>query len=762
MRSKSFWRLSKKIAFSACWGKMKISCCYIKMCVVGAVSLLMVSCTVSKTTVRQSPDSVDQEIVVAQTNCRFPGDRVNTPLFPITARLYESDGPHNRGGYLFWGFYVAYIPTLIDVALAPVDMVRFYFGRKCDINESTREKELFPIVKSVDQAIIASGSRLSVFGKNLNRNPIGLFGAIKIVPERIAADKLVFVVPQTSDRIVDFSVKTDKGTSKSTSVTVVPSKPPLLTVVGQDFKSSTGDSVLYAGKLGQIVFNVSNAKGAGKAFGLKLVPAINDSQKPDLEYPGSVDIGDLGAGESRQVAVPLNAGLGLSTGELTFNMKVTESNDFAPDPFEIKIRTKKLEPPDMQLAKLEVDDNFYPDRAEKFSVGNGNSIVEPGESVEVSATLLNKGTGITKDTKVKVVSDSPDITFLSPTEFLAGDIQPGNWQDLKVAFSVRKGYRGADDLPIKLVLSDDRVRFNKELPLSIKLKRSYPKTELVDIQGRETPQKIVVMPSFGDELLNIPAAKADNPDAVAVVIGVQNYKNKDVPSVEYALNDAQLFKDYLQQALGYREGNIIYLENATKADLEKVFGTSEHHAGQLFDYVKKDKSDVFVYYTGHGVPDSETKQPYLVPADADPNYIQLGGYPLNVLYDNLSRLPARRISVVLDACFSGQSDKGMIIRKASPLMIAPVLPGSGNIDLFSSSKGDEISSWYPEKRHSLFTYFFLKGLQGDADKNKDGSITTAELDEYIAENVPYVARRLYGRKQTPAFTGQESNVVARY
>ena len=95
-------------------------------------------------------------------------------------------------------------------------------------------------------------------------------------------------------------------------------------------------------------------------------------------------------------------------------------------------------------------------------------------------------------------------------------------------------------------------------------------------------------------------------------------------------------------------------------------------------------------------------------------------------------------------------------------MIAPVLPGSGNIDLFSSSKADEISSWYPEKRHSLFTYFFLKGLQGDADKNKDGSITTAELDEYIAENVPYVARRLYGRKQTPAFTGQESNVVARY
>lgn len=746
------------------------------------------SCTINRTSVRQS-DSIDEEIVVKRdckwaadwnisdgkdTACRnvFYTKTTETPLFPLTVSyinksfacnmLYDPDAPASTIALVPLTILNAAFHVAFDVVTSPYIIPQFYFGRECRETSQNRFKEYFPILSSISVGKAVAGSEVTLVGNNFDRNPKVYFGSESAVIEKLSKNQIVAVVPQPKNNNVNVFVKTDKGESRAISLTVIPSKPPLLVVAGQDFNSGTGDRVLYAGKSGEIAFRTSNAKGAGKAFGLKLIPVIVNSQNPDLEYPKSVDIGDLDGGESRQVTLPLKAGLDLGTGELTFSMKVIESNDFAPDPFEVKIRTKKLEPPNMQLAKIEVDDKFYPDRAEKLSVGNGNNIVEPGESVEVSATLLNKGTGITKDTKVKVVSDSPDITFLSPKEFIAGDVQPGNWQDLKVAFSVRKGYKGADDLPIKLVLSDDRVRFNKELPLNIKLKRSYPKTELVDIKGRETPQKLVVMPSFGDELLNIPAAKADNPDAVAVVIGVQNYKNKDVPSVEYALNDAQLFKDYLQQALGYREGNIIYLENATKADLEKVFGTSEHHAGQLFDYVKKDKSDVFVYYTGHGVPDSETKQPYLVPADADPNYIQLGGYPLNVLYDNLSRLPARRISVVLDACFSGQSDKGMIIRKASPLMIAPVLPGSGNIDLFSSSKAEEISSWYPEKRHSLFTYFFLKGLQGDADKNKDGSITTAELDEYIAENVPYIARRLYGRKQTPAFTGQESNVVARY
>ena len=120
------------------------------------------------------------------------------------------------------------------------------------------------------------------------------------------------------------------------------------------------------------------------------------------------------------------------------------------------------------------------------------------------------------------------------------------------------------------------------------------------------------------------------------------------------------------------------------------------------------------------------------------------------------------MNVVIDACFSGMSNKGMIITKASPLMIETIQPNSGKIKVFASSNQDEVSSWYPEKRHSLFTYFFLKGLQGTADKNKDKRITYGELYEYVSENVPYYARRLYGRKQTPSFNGSAKEIISRY
>jgi len=83
--------------------------------------------------------------------------------------------------------------------------------------------------------------------------------------------------------------------------------------------------------------------------------------------------------------------------------------------------------------------------------------------------------------------------------------------------------------------------------------------------------------------------------------------------------------------------------------------------------------------------------------------------------------------------------------------------------VFTSSSGDEISSWYPEMGHGLFTYFFLKALRGEADMDGDRRITAGELSAYVAdrsEGVPYWARRLYqGRQQTPGFFGDGERVM---
>ena len=104
-------------------------------------------------------------------------------------------------------------------------------------------------------------------------------------------------------------------------------------------------------------------------------------------------------------------------------------------------------------------------------------------------------------------------------------------------------------------------------------------------------------PVFVDVDKNIPRFPNQNSDAIAVVIGNSDYTNADVPDVEFALNDARTLKKYLLDVLGYREGNIIYIENANKSDLGLCFGTADVYQGKLYNYVKPNLSDVFFYYS---------------------------------------------------------------------------------------------------------------------------------------------------------------------
>jgi uncharacterized caspase-like protein len=176
--------------------------------------------------------------------------------------------------------------------------------------------------------------------------------------------------------------------------------------------------------------------------------------------------------------------------------------------------------------------------------------------------------------------------------------------------------------------------------------------------------------------------------------------------------------------------------------------------------VKPNVSNVFVYYVGHGAPDLNNQEAYFVPVDANPQYLSTNGYKLQTFYTNLGKLQAKRLTVVLDACFSGNSDQGLLFSGISPAVIK-VKQGNQlpNGIVITSAGTDQVSAWYPEKKHSLFTYFFMKALQGEADSNKDKAITVAELSDYLRENVPYMARRLKGIEQQPVVAGNGNDVI---
>ncbi|MDD2774156.1 MAG: caspase family protein [Elusimicrobiales bacterium] len=257
----------------------------------------------------------------------------------------------------------------------------------------------------------------------------------------------------------------------------------------------------------------------------------------------------------------------------------------------------------------------------------------------------------------------------------------------------------------------------------------------------------------------IPAGKP-NPDAIGVIMAPSAYVNKDIPAVKYALADARLMRDYFVKAFGIPEGNIIYAENPTLAQFNRIFGTRDNSQGQVSNYVKSGKSDVFVYYAGHGAPDTNDGKAYFIPVDGSPDYVKTDGYPLDVLYKNLAKLPARTVNVFIDACFSGGSPAGTLLKSASPLALRPKQDVLANINVFTSSSGSQISSWYDGKGHSLFTYYLLGQISAKAAQG--GKLDFDALTQAVAEDVTYVARRDFGRDQVPQFHGKKDAVLLQY
>ena len=262
---------------------------------------------------------------------------------------------------------------------------------------------------------------------------------------------------------------------------------------------------------------------------------------------------------------------------------------------------------------------------------------------------------------------------------------------------------------------------------------------------------------------NIPNGRSKKPNAFAVVIGNSNYHK--IKSVDFAINDALMIKKYLIKTLGYMEGNIFLLKDATKGDFELFFGTKDNPEGKLYNTIKPGISDVFIYYSGHGAPSLKNQKGYFVPIECDPNYVELQGYPLNQFYENLSALPSKSISIIVDACFSGtdvyNNISPIVIKIDNPLIEIP------NSVIMTSAKSGEVSTWLDQKSHSMFTYFFLEAIHNkNADANGDKKLSWKEIYKYVnnnSEGVPYWSRRIYGTEQNPTIYGQnQDRVLIRY
>jgi hypothetical protein len=140
--------------------------------------------------------------------------------------------------------------------------------------------------------------------------------------------------------------------------------------------------------------------------------------------------------------------------------------------------------------------------------------------------------------------------------------------------------------------------------------------------------------------------------------------------------------------------------------------------------------------------------------------------PANFVNRCMGRSRSRRIVLLLDCCYAGAFERGMVARAgSSAVAIEEQLGGRGRAVITASSameyafEGGDLQD-VSDASPSVFTSALVEGLRtGDADRDQDGAVALDELYEYVYEKV-----RTETPNQTPGkwvFGVQGDLVIAR-
>lgn len=224
-----------------------------------------------------------------------------------------------------------------------------------------------------------------------------------------------------------------------------------------------------------------------------------------------------------------------------------------------------------------------------------------------------------------------------------------------------------------------------------------------------------------------------------IIISNENYKYEE--SVPFARNDGEVFRIYCQKTLGIPESNIRFVADATLNEMNYQFSWLED-ALKAYDGTAR----AIIYYTGHGMPDENSKEAYLLPVDGFSKSPATSALSTKVLYDKLGKMNSKSIMIFLDACFSGAKRDGKMLASSRGVAIKPNSnPVGSNTVVFSAAQGNETAYPYKSMKHGMFTYYLLDKLQ-----QTGGAVTMGDLSDYVTTQVKRKSVVENGKSQTPS------------
>jgi len=512
------------------------------------------------------------------------------------------------------------------------------------------------------------------------------------------------------------------------------------------FKDTDGNNFLDAGENGKIIIKVKN-DGQADAKDLK-IKIENQSEIRDLFYYSTLNCGTIKSKTEQIFELNIKAPNILSNSTVTFLISGIEANGFNPEPVRLVFNTRTLLLPKFELIEHTITNN------------RGYNIIPIEEVSDINLRIQNTGQGKGKNVRIRIqLPQNVVFTTLSRQSYEFREIPPGNFAD--ISFSIIPNKDVSEEIEIKIDITDENT--SVVLPFKLSVDKSVELTQEQEVINEE---KNLEPQEFSNDLyMDIPLTDRKNKIAVALLIGISDYKDSRIPKVKYANRDVSLMRQYLEKTLGYEPKNI-FPQNPN--ELFTLATMKNYLKLRIPSYLSSDgSSEVFIYFVGYGAPSpKEADKYYLLPYDVDLDFLSdINSYNLKEFYEDIRNLNASKKIIVIDASFNGQAGDGtFLINNLSQINVNienAVMIDNTSI-LLLSSELSQVANWYPEKQHSMFTYFFLKGLKGEADINGNGVITIGELKNFINDEnkgLPYHSNKIFQRKQRAVIVGDERTPI---